>query len=81
MIKFNSQYLIAILMLVFSVYQLTLPDYWEFSLYFSAGLAFLVMGMIKNDLFPNHRRVLTIISWVMIFIAGFLLMFLARTDV
>lgn len=68
-------------MLLFSGYQLIKPDYWEFSLYFSAGLAFLVMGLQKNRVFPQHQKLLTILSWVLILLAGFLLLFLARTDV
>ncbi|MEQ8925655.1 MAG: hypothetical protein RLO81_07550 [Fulvivirga sp.] len=78
---FNTQYIVATLMLAFSLYQLTLPDYWEFSLYCSAGLAFLVMGLIKNNAFPQYKKLLTILSWGLIFLAAFLLLFLARTDV
>jgi uncharacterized membrane protein HdeD (DUF308 family) len=76
----NSQYIIGVIMIAFSGYQLTIPEYWEFALYISAGLAFIVMGMIKNEVFPNHKKLMTILSWVLIFIAGFLLLFLARTD-
>ncbi len=76
----NSQYIIGLIMIAFSIYQLTVPEYWEFGLYSSAGLAFIVMGLIKNDVFPKNKRLLTILSWVLIFAAGFLLLFLARTD-
>ncbi|QSE98330.1 hypothetical protein [Fulvivirga lutea] len=79
--QFNTQYIVAALMLAFSAYQLTLPDYWEFSLYCSAGLAFLVMGLIKEDKLPQYKKALTVLSWILIFLAGFLLLFLARTDV
>lgn len=75
------QYLVAVAMLAVSIYQLTKSDFWEFSLYLSAGLAFLVMGIQKNQLFPQYNKVLTILSWVLIFLAGFLLLFLTRTDV
>lgn len=81
MSKLNTQYLIATFMIAFSIYQWSLPDYWEFALYFSAGLAFLVMGLIKNDVFPTQKRLMTILSWLFIIMAGFLLLFLARTDV
>lgn len=67
-------------MMAFSGYQLFIAEYWEFALYISAGLAFIVMGMIKNEVFPDHKKLMTILSWVLIFIAGFLLLFLARTD-
>ena len=79
--KSMTQYLVAAAMIALSVYQVLKPDYWEFSLYLSAGLAFLVMGIQKNELFPQYNKVLTILSWILIFIAGFLLLFLARTDV
>lgn len=68
-------------MLAFSMYQWSLPDYWEFALYSSAGIAFLIMGLIKGNVFPNHKRLMTVLSWVFIILAGFLLLFLARTDV
>jgi len=76
----NSQYIIGLIMIVFSGYQLTIAEYWEFALYISAGLAFIVMGMNKNEVFPEHKKLMIILSWVFIFIAGFLLLFLARTD-
>lgn len=79
--KISSQYIISFLILAFAVYQLSLPDYWEFSLYFSAGLAFLVMGMIKSKKFDKYDKILTVLSWVLIILSAFLLLFLVRTDV
>jgi hypothetical protein len=78
--NFSTQYIVGAIMMAFSAYQLTLPNYWEFSLYFTAGLAFIVMGLIKDRTFEEHRKMLTIISWMLILLAGFLLLFLARTD-
>ncbi len=79
--KLSTQYLVGIAMLFFSLYQLAKPDFWEASLYLSAGLAFITMGLIKNNVFEKHKKSMTIISWTLIIIAGFLLLFLARTDV
>ena len=76
----SSQYIIAFFMLAFAAYQVTMQEYWEFALYFAAGMAFLIMGLQKNDVFPAHKKLMVILSWVFIITAGFMLLFLARTD-
>lgn len=78
--KISTQYIISLVILAFALYQLTLPDYWEFSLYFFAGLSFLVMGMIKSKNFDKYLKVLTILSWILIILTGFLFLFMVRTD-
>lgn len=78
--KLSTQYFVATLLLAFAAYQLWLPDYWEFSLYATTGLAFLVMGMIKSKDFMKYHKALTILSWVFILLSVFLLLFLVRTD-
>lgn len=78
--KSNTQYIVGALMLGFSLYQLYKHDMWEFALYVSAGSAFITMGLLKNEALPQYRKVLNILSWALIILAGFLLLFLARTD-
>lgn len=74
------QYIVGILMLSFSFYQLYIKDYWEASLYITAGLAFLIMGLIKNNALPRYRSILNVLSWILILLAAFLFLFLVRTD-
>lgn len=78
--KSYIQYIVGSIMLAFSGYQLYIQDVWEASLYIAAGLAFITMGLIKNEAFPKHHKLLTILSWVFILMAGFLFLFLVRTD-
>ena len=75
-----SQYLIGVLLIAFSFYQVFLEEYVEFAMYLSAGLGFVMAGLIKDNVFEKQHRLLTILSWGCIFIAGFLLLFLFRTD-
>ena len=74
------QYLVGGLMIAFSFYQVYIADFWEASLYICAGLAFIVMGLLKNEVLPQYKNVLNIISWVLILLAVFLFLFLVRTD-
>ena len=76
----TTSYLISFLLIIFSFYQFYLKEYVEFAMYLSAGIGFITTGLIKNERLTRHRRWLTILSWVSIFTAGFLLMFLFRTD-
>ncbi len=75
-----TQYLVGILLLGFSAYQFYLWEYVEFSLYITAGAAFITMGVIRDKRFVKYERFLNILSWILIFTAGFLLLFLFRTD-
>ena len=76
----SIQYLVGGLMVAFSLYQIYIADFWEASLYISAGLAFIVMGLLKNEVFPGHKKILNVISWLLILLAVFLFLFLVRTD-
>lgn len=74
------QYLVGGAMLCFAIYQIVRQDYWEFSLYVTAGLAFVVMGLIKNDALPQYKKFLNVVSWVLIITAGLLFLFLIQTE-
>lgn len=73
-------YLAGTAMLVFAAYQLVRADLWEFSLYLATGIAFLLTGLIRNNVFPGSYRLLNVLSWVFIGLAVFLFLFLVRTD-
>ncbi len=74
------RYVVGAIMLVFSVWQIYRNDYWEFALYFCAGIAFVIMGLLTDDVFPRARKFLNIVSWVFIILAVLLFLFLLRTD-
>lgn len=74
------QYLVGALMVSFSMYQVYRGELWEFSLYAVAGSAFITMGLIKEDRYPEYARLLHILSWILILVAAFLFFFLVRTD-
>lgn len=48
--------------------------------YLTAGLAFVMMGIMKDGLFQEHRKILNVVSWVLTILAGILLLALFRND-
>ncbi len=74
------QYLLGAVLIAFSIFQITKNEFWEFLLYFSSGGAFIIMALIQRDVFPRHKKLMTVLSWIFILTAGFVLLFLARTD-
>lgn len=74
------RYVVGVIMILFSVYQIIENNFWEFGLYLSAGLAFITMGLITDDVFPRFRKAMNIFSWILIFTAAFFFLFLLRTD-
>lgn len=78
--KAGIQYFVGGLMLLFSFYQIYIKEYWEASMYIAAGLAFITMGVIKNEVFPKQKTLLNALSWIFILLAVFLFLFLVRTD-
>lgn len=74
------QYLVGVVMLAFSLYQIYIKDFWEFALYATAGSAFVCMGLVKDKVFVRHDKLMTILSWLLIAATVFLFFFLVRTD-
>jgi hypothetical protein len=73
-VSFSVYYLAGVLFIIFGFYQIYLNEPEESILYISLGGAFLTMGLLQNNMFPEHRHILNIISWSLIIIAilGFL---------
>jgi len=67
-------------MIAFGMYEAATKNLWESSLYFSAGLAFVSIGMLMSERFKPYKKVLNIFSWVFILLAVFLFFYLLRTD-
>ena len=78
--KSGIRYLVGGAMVLFGIYQILAGNYWESSLYLTAGLAFISIGLLMSDSFPQYKKLLNIVSWVFIALAVFLFFFLLRTD-
>ncbi len=78
--KGGLRFLVGGAMVLFGLYQVITGNYWESSLYLTAGLAFISIGLLMSDAFPRYRKLLNIVSWVLIILAVLLFFFLLRTD-
>jgi hypothetical protein len=76
----KKQYIPALLLVVFAFYQLSKPDYWEFTMYFMAGVSFLLMGLIKDGWMSQYQKILDPLSWILIGLTVFLFLYMASTD-
>lgn len=74
------QGLVGFLMIGFSLYQWSIGEPWEFALYMTAGLAFLSVAAIASKKFETQKKLLSVVSWILILGAVFLFFFLVRTD-
>ena len=74
------RYLIGGAMVLFGFYEVATGNAWESSLYFTAGLAFISIGMLMSESFSKYKKLLNIVSWVFIILAVFLFFYLLRTD-
>lgn len=78
--KNKGYYLAGVLFLLLSIYRLFYGDYIEATMYLSLAIGFGITGIIKNELYLPHHKLLGIVSWVLIFVALFIFLFLLRTD-
>ncbi len=66
--------------LALAVFMLAKENYWDAALYISAGMAFSLNGLLKENVFPEARKLLVILAWLFIGLTLFLFLFLLRTD-
>ncbi|MEM1405668.1 MAG: hypothetical protein AAGG59_02750 [Bacteroidota bacterium] len=78
--KSYTQYLVGALLIGLAAYEIFKNEVLDFLTYGVAGLAFIVMGLIKNKAFEKHHKVMNIVSWVLTILAGILLLTLFRND-
>jgi hypothetical protein len=64
--KLNYRYLIGTLFVLFGGYQLYLNALLDSALYASLGLGFIVMALIKDQVFPKQQKALNFLSWILI---------------
>lgn len=60
------------------IYQLTIKDYLEFSLYAVAGTAFIVNALTSEPKLLSFKKLLVILTWILIVAAGLLFFYLLQ---
>lgn len=74
----NRQYLFGLIFLAVGIYQFTIKDWLEFSLYSLAGLAFVVNSLTMEPRLSQYKKPLVIVSWVLIIATGILFLYLLQ---
>jgi len=74
----QRQYLFGLIFLGVGVYQLTIKDYLEFSLFFVAGLSFIVNALTLEPKLIAHKKNLITLSWILIITTGLLFFYLIQ---
>lgn len=78
--RLTHEYGFTIAFFALAIYQLLKPNYMEMALYLVAGTAFLLMGLIKNGYFAKYKKLVDIISWILIVATVFYFLFMLRMD-
>lgn len=74
----QRQYLFGLIFICVGVYQLTVKDYWEFSLYSIAGLSFIVNALTLEPKLVAIKKNLVVASWILIITTGLLFFYLIQ---
>jgi hypothetical protein len=74
----KRQYLFGLIFIGVGIYQLTIKDYLEFSLYAVAGLSFIVNALTLEPKLIAHKKNLVIASWTLIITTGLLFLYLIQ---
>ena len=74
----KRQYLFGLIFIGVGIYQLTIKDYLEFSLYAVAGLSFIVNALTLEPKLIAHKKNLVIASWILIITTGLLFLYLIQ---
>jgi hypothetical protein len=75
----QRQYIFGLIFIGFGVYQaINNRDYLEFSLYVSAGLAFIANALTFEPKLEPHKKTLVTIAWILIISTGILLLYLIQ---
>lgn len=74
----QRQYLFGLIFMGVGIYQFTLHDYIEFSLYVVAGLAFIVNGLTFEPKLESYKKKLVMLSWALIIASGILFLYLVQ---
>lgn len=74
----QRQYLFGLIFIGVGIYQLTIKDYLEFSLYSIAGLSFIVNALTMEPKLIAFKENLVIASWILIITTGLLFLYLIQ---
>jgi hypothetical protein len=74
----QRQYLFGAIFLAFGIYQLVKKDVLEASLYMIAGAAFIFNTVASEPALVQYKKVLVVITWVLIIAAGILFLYLLQ---
>jgi hypothetical protein len=74
----NRQYLFGLIFIGVGIYQFTIKDWLEFSLYTLAGLAFIVNSLTMEPRLLAYKKPLVIVSWALIIMTGILFLYLLQ---
>jgi hypothetical protein len=74
----TRQYLFGGLFAAFGIYQAVVGDWLEFSLYFSAGLAFIFNALTFEPKLFSYKKPLVIFTWFLIIGTGVLFLYLLQ---
>lgn len=74
----SRQYLFGLIFIGVGIYQLTINDMLEFSLYTLAGLSFIVNSLTMEPALIEYKKPMVIVSWILIAATGILFLYLLQ---
>jgi hypothetical protein len=74
----QRQYLFGLIFFGVGIYYITRDVWIESSLYIVAGLAFVVNALTLEPKLAAYKRILVIVSWILIISAGLLLLYMVQ---
>lgn len=74
----TRQYLFGIIFLGVAAYEMTTRDYLEVTLYACAGLAFVINALSLEPRLSSAKRLLAIITWVLIAATAILFLYVLQ---
>jgi len=74
----QRQYLFGLIFIGVGIYQLTIRDYLEFTLYTVAGLSFIVNALTLEPKLAVYKKTLVTLSWILIITTGLLFFYLIQ---
>ena len=74
----TRQYLFGLIFIAVGIYQLVIRDYIEMALYSLVGLAFIVNTLSMEPKLLQYKKLLAIISWVLIISTGLLFLYVIQ---
>jgi hypothetical protein len=74
----TRQYMFGLIFLGMAIYQLTINDLLEFSLYALAGLSFIVNSLTMEPRLIQYKKPMVVVSWILIASTGILFLYLLQ---